>query len=81
MKIKITKGCKARDISKGVTCSAEATQLGAEYGHFVRLVIAYRGANKAFYVRHANRLNDSEVSANDGNPLHVIKFRIVKEAS
>lgn len=81
MKIKITKGCQARGVSKGVTCTAETTQLGADYGHSVKVLFTYKGRILAFYVRHANRLTDPEISANDGNPLHTIKFRIVKEAS
>ena len=79
MKVRIEKGCKARDIAKNVTAVVTVVHaLGADYSHQVRVQIKTLngfGAGKLInlYVRHQNRLTDAIVRMNDGNPLHVIE--------
>ena len=73
--VKITKGCKARDIDKGRALVVSVKEMGPEYSHTVRIVLGYKGRNVAFYARHINRLSDAEVNLNDGNPSHTIKVR------
>lgn len=77
--VRIVKGCKARGIDKG--CSAkisDVTLMGADYSHFVKIVFTMLngfkgGKTLVFYARHENRLSDSIVRMNDGNPSHVIE--------
>lgn len=71
--VTITKGCKARGIKKGRALVVSITELGADYGHSVKVVLAYNGKNYAFFARHVNRLSDPEVNLNDGDPTHAIK--------
>ena len=73
--VTITKGCKARGIKKGRALVVSVTPMGADYGHFVRVVLAYHGSNYVFSARHINRLSDPEVNLNDGNPTHTIKIK------
>lgn len=82
-KIVIAKGCNARQVAKGTKAVVSAVvALGAEYGHMVKVVIAFPAArmglperNIAFYVRHTNRLADAVIGMNDGNPSHRIEVR------
>lgn len=77
----IAKGCKAREVNKGVTALVKTiTPLGAEYSHTVRVTLQLLngfGAGRvlSFSARHVNRLSDSVVRMNDGNPLHTIEVR------
>lgn len=74
--VTIAKGCKARSVTKGTRAHVNSvTALGADYGHAVRVVLAFGGGTRvlSFYARHANRLADPIVRLNDGNPLHVIE--------
>jgi hypothetical protein len=78
-RVTIAKGCKAREVNKGVTALVKSvTPLGPEYSHQVRVTIQLlngflAGRNLSFYARHPNRLSDAVVRMNDGNPLHVIE--------
>lgn len=75
--VTIAKGCKARFLSKGTRAIVrDVTPLGADYGHVVRVVLALDSPTRliAFYARHQNRLSDTIVSLNDGNPLHRIEI-------
>lgn len=84
---RIEKGCNARGITKGCTVLVtEVTEMGAEYGHSVRVLFTVlngfkSGTKFAFWARHKNRLGDLVISMNDGNPLHVIKIRQVAAAT
>ena len=83
LKLQITKGCNARSITKGVSIRVlEIEPMGAEYSHSVKVrfqLLNGFGAGKTFvfYARHVNRLSDSIVRLNDGNPSHVIEVRHV----
>ncbi len=76
--IRVEKGCKARDITKGTTAKIWAVrELGPDYSHSVAVTFTMLNGFKAgksmtFYARHANRLSDAIVNLNDGNPLHKI---------
>lgn len=80
-RVRIEKGCKARDVNKGVTAQVKAVEaLGAEYSHSVRVTLQLLngfGAGRviSFYARHPNRLADAVISMNDGNPTHRIEVR------
>ena len=75
--VRITKGCSARNLRKYDLCRVLDVQpLGAEYGHFVKVVLRTNGNTLAFYARHMNRLSAAEVTMNDGNPLNRIKVRV-----
>jgi hypothetical protein len=73
----VTKGCKARGITKGVRARAVVVEaLGAEGGHMVKVLLAFASGRKvAFYARHPNRMADTEVGMNDGDPTHRITIR------
>lgn len=73
----IAKGCRAREVTKGAHAHVRSiTPLGAEGGHFVKVVLVLRGDRVVvFYARHQNRLGDTTVRLNDGNPLHAIEIR------
>ncbi len=77
----LTKGCKARGLDKGITVRVESVAaLGAEYGHSVKVVIQplngfKAGSKLSFFARHMNRLSDSSIRVNDGNPSHTIEMR------
>jgi hypothetical protein len=83
IKVIIAKGCKAREIKKGVKVDVvSVVQLGADYGHCVKIVLEvpspWIGRSTrpvAFYVRHVNRLSDDTIGMNDGNPMHRIEVR------
>ncbi len=80
-RVRIEKGCKAREVNKGVTAVVKTVEaLGAEYSHQVRVSLQLLngfGAGRvlSFYARHPNRLADAVVGMNDGNPLHRIEVR------
>ncbi len=73
----VLKGCRARDVQKGSGATVRSvTALGADYSHSVKVVLEFvNGRVLAFYARHTNRLSDSVVNLNDGNPLHKIEIR------
>ena len=77
----ITKGCAARALPKNVTVRVlSVEELGSDYGHSVKVRIQpvngfKSGQTFSFYARHINRLADSTVRMNDGNPSHVIEVR------
>ena len=74
--IKIVKGCRARNLSKGTRGTVTAvTELGADYSHQVRVTIQIPGRTIAWCARHINRLSDPTVRLNDGNPLHTIEIK------
>ncbi len=74
--ILVTKGCGAREIRKGTRGKVAFTKaMGAEYGYNVKVVLDLGIRRVAFYARHVNRLTDSVIRLNDGNPLHVIEIR------
>lgn len=80
-RVRIEKGCAAREIAKGVSAKVAAIEpMGADYGHCVKVSLYLlngfkSGKTVAFYARHVNRLNDAIVSMNDGNPSHTIAVR------
>jgi hypothetical protein len=79
VRVRIEKGCKARDVNKGVTAVVKGVEaLGAEYSHSVRVQLQLLngfGAGRVitFFARHANRLSDAVIRMNDGNPTHTIE--------
>lgn len=76
MRVRIEKGCRARDVHKGTTASILAVELlGADYSHQVRVRLAFNQRVISFYARHPNRLHDATVGMNDGNPMHRIEVR------
>ena len=80
-RILLVKGCKARELGKGTLAQIQSIEpLGAEYSHAVRVVFkalnGFRaGKTFVFFARHPNRLNDTVVRMNDGNPLHSIEVK------
>lgn len=80
-RVKIIKGCKAREIDKGCTAQITAiTPMGADYSHSVRVTFTMisgfkSGKSFSFYARHMNRLSDPVIRMNDGNPSHTIEIR------
>jgi len=80
-KVKIEKGCRARDVSKGATAKVMSVEkMGAEYSHSVRVTLFFlntfiAGKTLVFYARHENRLADAVINLNDGNPSHSIQVR------
>ena len=74
----IVKGCKAREVGKGMSAFVTVTPLGPEYSYFVRVTLRFfgkLGKTLVFYARHVNRLSDPVIRMNDGDPLHVIEVR------
>lgn len=82
-RVRIEKGCKARNIAKGtLAVVTNVAALGAEYGHNVQVTVNFlngfqSGKTFCFYARHLNRLSDTIVNLNDGNPNHTIQLRRV----
>ena len=80
-RVVITKGCKARGVTKGATAVVKAVEpLGADYGHSVKITLWFQnsflaGKTFSFFARHPNRLSDPIVGMNDGNPTHKIEVR------
>jgi len=78
-KVKITKGCKQRNIKKGMICTIlDIKDLGAEGSYFVN--IKFRTPDNkviGFYMRYMKRLSDPEISLNDGNPFNKIEMKEV----
>jgi hypothetical protein len=79
-RVRIAKGCKARDVAKGATAVVTAVELlGAEYSYAVRIALQFFNGNAStrivsFYARHPNRLADGRIRLNDGNPTHTIEI-------
>jgi hypothetical protein len=83
LRVKIVKGCKARNMNKGATYLVSAvTELGADYSHAVRVTLqrlqGFGPDRVSFTARHINRLSDPTVRMNDGNPSNVIEVQRVK---
>ncbi len=80
-RVLITKGCNSLGITKGTTATVvEATPLGAEYAHSVKVVLRFvngakAGKTFALFARHPNRLADVIVRFNNGNPLKTVEVR------
>lgn len=73
--IRITKGCKTLGISKGDTATVvSVTQMGADWGHFVRVVIRTNSKVHTLWARHMNRLSDATVRLHNGDPTKHIEF-------
>ncbi len=82
-RVKIVKGCKARNMNKGTMWVVNAvTPLGAEYSHAVRVYMqrlnGFGPDRVLFIARHVNRLSDITVRMNDGNPSNVIEIQRVQ---
>lgn len=66
-------------ITKGITMVVkEITPMGPDYSHTVRVVLwamngFEAGKSFGFWARHMNRLSDTVVRLNDGNPTHTIE--------
>lgn len=74
--VKIVKGCRARNITKGQTAYVSSVQdMGAEYSHMVKVTLQLSGRTVSFWARHINRLSDPIVNLNDGNPLNKIQIK------
>lgn len=79
-KVKIEKGCKALDIAKNVSAKVvEVKELGADHSHMVRVHIrflnGFRSGKETFlYARHINRMGDTVINLNDGNPDHKVQI-------
>jgi hypothetical protein len=80
-RVLVTKGCMPLGITKGTTAVVvEVTNLGREYSHSVKVVLRFVngmmvGKSFALYARHPNRLADSIVRFNNGNPLKTVEVR------
>jgi hypothetical protein len=79
-RVRIEKGCKARDVVKGTRAIVTAVEaMGADYSHSVRVTFKFLNSFKAgesmsFYARSVNRLRDPIVRMNDGNPTNTIEM-------
>jgi hypothetical protein len=82
-RVRVEKGCAAREVAKNTSAKVVSiTPMGADYGHTVKVVLYMLNGRKsgktlAFVARHINRLSDTFVSMNDGNPSHRIEIRRV----
>lgn len=79
-RVRVLKGCKARDINKGTTWQVTSVNpLGAEYSHSVAVHMTrlngFGPKTITLYARHLNRLADAVLNLNDGNPLHTVQVR------
>ena len=72
--VRVTKGCKARDIPKGTVARVTVVELGPKYSHQVQVTLRYSTRVLSFYARHINRLNDPVVNLNDGDPTHTLQI-------
>lgn len=78
--VRIEKGCKARGVDKGTSARIDAIEsLGADYSYSVRVVLKFVNGFKAgktvtFFARHINRLSDTIINLNDGNPSNTIQL-------
>jgi hypothetical protein len=77
-RVRIVKGCQAREITNGSVAEVEVYPLGKEYGYSVKVTLIFYGSGRvvSFYARHPNRLSDPVLRMNDGNPLHTIEVRL-----
>lgn len=69
--VRILKGCENREIRKGQLAKVLEVKEGERRSASV-LFEFMSGRKVRFYVQHVNRLSDTEVSLNDGNPCHRI---------
>lgn len=82
-KIKVTKGCRALGIDKGTVCRVRAVDaLGTDYSHQVGVTLTFLTGFKAgtkvrLFGRHPNRMNDTIVRLNNGDPLKNIEIALV----
>lgn len=82
-RVVVEKGCRARKVDSRTIARVHAIrELGAEYGHNVKVLLNFRtgshaGTTLAFYARHPNRLGDDLINLNDGQPEHKIQIRVV----
>ena len=77
--VRVVKGNVARDITKHSLWAVNSiTNLGADYSHSVKVVLRRGNRVVSFYARHQNRLADTVVNLNDGNPLHKIQVRLAE---
>lgn len=80
-KAQVIKGCKARELDKGITCKIIGiAELGADYSHAVKVTFMplngfLAGSPFSMCARHVNRLADHAVNLNDGNPSDTIQIR------
>jgi hypothetical protein len=72
-KVKVLKGCRELEISKGsIADIVSIVELGAEYSHTVKLVLQFPGRKFVLYARHINRVREETFNLNNGNPLKKI---------
>jgi hypothetical protein len=77
-KVRVEKGCNAVGITKGSMAQVKAiADLGPDYSHSVYVELFFlnsfaSGKTFQLYARHLNRLADTFVNLNDGNPNHKI---------
>lgn len=82
-KVRISKGCQARKLPKGVTCRVISIEpQGVDYRYSVKVVIKTLNgfsAGKTFvlFAHHENRLADPTVRLNDGNSAHTVEIQLV----
>lgn len=79
-RIKITKGCRARNIQKGDSAQVREVIEGDRRSFTVRLFFLngwLSGKTVSFQAQHVNRLREHEVFVHDGNPTHKIGFKWV----
>lgn len=71
----ISKGSRALNLTKGTTVYVRDVQsMGAEYSHNVKIVLEICGKSRVLWARHPNRLKDSTLRLNNGNPLNYIEI-------
>ena len=68
-RVRLTKGCKPLNLTKGSYAQVlEVKEMGADYGHFVRVTLRIAGKTYAMWSRHKNRLSDAVVRLHNGDP-------------
>lgn len=73
-KFVVVKGCEARNVRKG--SRGQILDIRPVDSGVQKVVLCLpTAATISFYVRHQNRLADSVVNMNDGNPMHKIQVR------
>jgi hypothetical protein len=79
-KVKVTKGCKAFDIPKGVSAQViDIKELGKDFNYNVSVTLKFlngfrSGKTTTLQARHPNRLQDSIVRLSCANPLKFIEI-------
>lgn len=73
-KIVVVKGCRRLNLPKGTRAVVHSvTPLGAEYSHMVEVVfLTEQNKTRVLYARHINRMGDSTVNLNNGDPTQKI---------